>query len=99
MCSEPTCFGLCGSETSYWRISPVPQQDAYKNRSSSERSMSVNSGGTALKPFSSGGNNSGSAGSAGISITFFKLHFPLSRVQSQMDEERSFSETTTPTNP
>ena len=33
--------------------------------------MSVTSGGTALKPFSIGGNWSGSAGSAGMSMIFF----------------------------
>src|SRR6185295_17692348 len=39
-----------------------------------ERSMSVTRGGTALKPFKSGGSRSGSAGSAGISMIFFTAH-------------------------
>jgi hypothetical protein len=41
--------------------------------------MSVTSGGTALKPFSSGGRSSALAGSAGMSITFFTPQFPPSR--------------------
>src|SRR5215472_15857010 len=62
--------------------------------------MSVRSGGTALKPFNSGGSCSGSAGSAGMSITFLIAHLPLSsRCQSHIELERSFSETTTPTKP
>src|SRR5271167_4528655 len=65
--------------------------------------MSVISGGTALKPFNRGGRLSGSAGSAGISITLRTAHLlflpPSSRYHIQMDDERSFSETTTPTNP
>ena len=36
--------------------------------------MSVTSGGTALNPLSSGGRASGSAGSAGISITLRTFH-------------------------
>ena len=36
--------------------------------------MSVTSGGTALNPLSSGGRTSGSAGSAGISMTFLTFH-------------------------
>src|SRR5436190_24333779 len=99
MCTEPVSFGLNGSETSYCRNSPVPQQEIYRNRSSSERLMSLTSGGTALKPLSSGGKTSGSAGSAGISIILSIPHLPLSRCQSQMDDERSFSDTTTPRNP
>ena len=39
--------------------------------------MSVTSGGTALKPCSSGGRSAGSAGSAGISITFRTAHLPF----------------------
>ena len=65
--------------------------------------MSVTNGGTALKPFSSGGSFSGSAGSAGISITLRTAHLPFlppsSRYHIQMEDERSFRETTTPTNP
>src|SRR5207245_4771348 len=99
--TEPVCTGRKGSETSYCRSSPVPQQETYKNRSSSERFMSVTRGGTALKPLSKGGNCSGSAASAGISITFrtFQelLPFASSRYQIQIEEERSFSDVTTPT--
>src|SRR5262245_22595889 len=100
---EPVFLGFAGSLTSYCRNSPVPQHDTYKNLSSSDRLISVTSGGTALKPFNSGGRSSGSAGSAGISITFFAAHFPFlplpSRCHIQIAEERSFRETTTPTNP
>ena len=98
--TEPVSFGLNGSDTSYCCNSPVPQQETYRYRSSSERLRSVTNGGTALNPFSSGGSFSGSAGSAGISITFRTLNSPLpfclSRYQSQTDAERSFSEVTTP---
>src|SRR5437660_6513304 len=79
--------------------SPVPQQETYRNLSSSDKLMSVTSGGTALKSLSIGGNFSGSAGSAGISITFFKSHAPLLRCQSQIDADKSLSETTTPLKP
>src|SRR5207249_5045833 len=65
--------------------------------------MSVTNGGTALKPCSRGGRFSGSAGSAGISITFRTAHLlflpPSSRYHIQMEDERSFREMTTPTNP
>src|SRR5438445_3531341 len=101
--TEPVCTGRKGSETSYCRSSPVPQQETYKNRSSKERFMSVTKGGTALKPWSSGGNCPGSAASAGISITLrtFQelLPFVPSRCQTHIEEERSFSEVTTPTKP
>src|SRR5438270_6454635 len=40
-CTEPVFFGCNGSETSYCRNSPVPKQETYKKRSSSERLMSV----------------------------------------------------------
>ena len=39
--------------------------------------MSVMNGGTAPKPFSMGGSSWGSAGSAGISITFLMAHLPF----------------------
>src|ERR1051325_7873684 len=55
--------------------------------------MSDTSGGTALKYLSIAGNFSGSAGSAGISITFFKPQAPLSRCHSQTDADKSFSGT------
>ena len=61
--------------------------------------MSVTRGGTAPKGFRAGGSRSGSAGSAGISITFRTPHLPSSRYQAQMDEERSLREITTPTKP
>src|SRR5947209_3742955 len=65
--------------------------------------MSVTNGGTALKPCSRGGRFPGSAGSAGISITLRTAHLlflpPSSRYHVQMEDERSFRETTTPTNP
>src|SRR5689334_24204248 len=96
---DPVFFGFNGSETSYCWISPVPQHEMYRNLSSSDKLMSVTSGGTALKSLSIAGNFAGSAGSAGISITFFKSHAPLSRCQSQTDADKSFNETTTPTNP
>src|SRR5688572_25803092 len=104
MRNEPVFRGLNGSVTSYWMNSPVPQHDTYKNRSSSERLMSVTSGATALNPCNSGGRDAGSAGSAGISITFLTAHVPVplsppSRYQTQMDDERSFNDTTTPTKP
>src|ERR1700690_1011992 len=103
-CTEPINLGLNGSETSYWRISPVPQQEAYRNRSSTERLMSVSNGGTALNPCRSGGSWLASAGSAGISMTFFTSNFPFdpflfARCHSQMELERSLSDVTTPTNP
>src|SRR5262245_51555397 len=100
---EPVFFGFAGSLTSYCKNSPVAQHDTYKNLSSSDKLMSVIRGGTALKPFSSGGKSSASAGSAGISITFFAAHFPFfplpSRYHSQIEPERSFSESTTPAKP
>src|SRR5205085_589086 len=98
-CTDPVFRGWKESETSYCKNSPVPKQETYRKRSSSERLMSVMSGGTALKPCSSGGRVAGSAGSAGISITFLIPHLPLSRCHSQIDAERSFSETTTPRKP
>src|SRR5205823_3997008 len=65
--------------------------------------MSVTNGGTALKPFSNGGSFSGSAGSAGISITLRTAHFPFfppsSRNHIQIEDERSLSEMPTLTKP
>src|SRR5271167_3835857 len=64
--------------------------------------MSVMNGGTALKPGRKDGNFSGSAGSAGISITLRTAHLPFlppsSRYHIQIEAERSLSETTTPAN-
>ena len=64
-----------------------------------DRSMSVTSGGTALKPLSSGGSWSGSAASAGISMTFLTAHLLPSRYQTQIDEDRSFTLMTALTKP
>src|SRR6516164_3601469 len=85
----PVSLGLNGFDTSYCCRSPVPQQATYKKRSSIERSRSVTSGGTALKPLSTGGRRSGSAGSAGIEMIFFTAHLLPSRYQVQIDEDRS----------
>src|SRR5215208_2101593 len=94
-----TSWGRKGSRTSYCRKSPVPQQATYRNRSSRLRLMSVINGGTAPNGFSAGGSRSGSAGSAGISMTFSAFQVSFSRYQVQTDEERSFSESTVLTNP
>ena len=70
--------------------------------------MSVTSGATTLNPFKIGGRFAGSAGSAGISITFRIAHSPVdplpffllvSRYHSQIDDDRSFSDMTTLANP
>ena len=50
--------------------------------------MSVTSGGTALKPLSSGGSSSSVAGSAGISMIFLTAHLSPSLYQVQIDDER-----------
>src|SRR6266511_4769186 len=99
MCSEPVCLGLNGSETSYCSSWPVPQHDTYSCRSSSDKLMSVMNGGTAPKPLSIGGSSSGSAGSAGTSITLRIAHEPLSRYQTQIEAERSFRLVTAPEKP
>src|SRR3712207_8449128 len=78
---EPTSRGAAGSETSYCLSSPVPQQDTYSIRSSTDRSMSVTSGGTAENGLSAGGRSSGSAGSAGGVVTLSALPFSPSREQ------------------
>ena len=65
--------GFIGSVTSYCRSSPVPQQATYRKRSSSDRSMSLISGGTAPKPFSSGGSTAASSGSGGITAVLAML--------------------------
>src|SRR6478672_334438 len=98
-CTEPVSTGLKGSDTSYCFSSPVPKHDTYRNRSSSERLMSVTSGGTAPNPLSNGGSLSASAGSAGISMTFRILHEPPSRYHAQTDADRSLMLVTTPTKP
>src|SRR5215469_17548656 len=86
----PVSLGLNGSETSYCCRSPVPQHATYRKRSSIDRSMSVTSGGTALKPLSTGGRSSALAGSAGIEITFLTAQPSPSRYQVQIDDDRSF---------
>src|SRR5262245_36489 len=98
-CTDPVNCGLNGSDTSYCRSSPVPQHETYNWRSSSDRLMSVTSGGTALKPLSSGGRSDASAGSAGMSSTLVTAHAPPSRCHTQIDDDRSLSDTTTPTKP
>src|SRR5690242_1279270 len=96
---EPTCLGENGSLTSYCLSSPVPQHDTYRNRSSSDRSMSLMSGGTALNGLSAGGSTPSSAGSAGMVIVFFALNVPLSRYHVQTDPDRSAVLITTPAKP
>src|SRR5262245_2811221 len=98
-CTDPVSFGSNGLATSYWRSSPVPQQETYKKRSSRERLISVMRGGTALNPCNIGGSKPGSAGSAGTSMIFLTPHCPLCLCQTQIEPERSFSETTTPRKP
>ena len=97
--TEPVSCALKGSETSYWRNSPVPQQDTYRNRSSSDRLISVTSGGTTPRSFSMGGKMAGSAGSAGTSITLRMAHCSPSLCQTQTALERFCKLTTTPTKP
>src|SRR5262245_24221642 len=98
--TEPVSTGLNGSETSNCFSSPVPQHDKYRNRSSSDRLISVTSGGTAPKPLRSGGRSSAAAGSAGISFTLRRRHVPdlllPSRCHTQIDDERSLRLVTTP---
>ena len=98
--TEPVSRGLRGSLTSKRFSSPVPKQDTNNERSSTERTMSVTSGGTAPNGFRASGSWSGSAGSAGIEITFSAPKAPSSpRDHSQTEAERSAVETTTPTKP
>src|SRR5207237_1806854 len=61
--------------------------------------MSVMIGGTAAKGFSAGGSRSGSAGSAGIVITFSALQSSPSRNQRHTEPDKSSVEITTPTKP
>src|SRR5450631_1380723 len=91
MCTEPASLGFRGSVTSYWRISPVPQQATYKNLSSMDKSMSVTSGGTAPNPCRSGGNWSFGAGSAGMVAVFSMWNLPPSRHQVQIEPSRFVS--------
>jgi hypothetical protein len=59
----------------------------------------VTSGGTALKPFSTGGKRSGSAGSAGISMIFLTAHLSPSRYQVQIEADKSLRLITALTKP
>ena len=61
--------------------------------------MSVMIGGTAANGFSAGGSRSGSAGSAGMVITFSAFHSSPSRNQRHTEPDRSSVEITTPTKP
>src|SRR5829696_4715244 len=97
--TDPVSTGLRMSATSYCLSSPVPQQDTYSQRSSTDRSMSETSGGTAPNGLSAGGSRSGSAGSAGMVMTSRTAQRSPSRYQAQMDPERSSTLITTPTNP
>src|SRR5271167_1960661 len=97
--TDPTCFGFAGSDTSNCFISPVPQHETYKYRSSTDRSMSVMSGGTAANGLRAGGRRFGSAGSAGMVMTFSAFHSCSSRNQRQTEPDRSSVEITTPTKP
>src|SRR5579859_1674511 len=98
--TDPVCTGWNGSLTSYCFISPVPQHDTYRYLSSTDRPMSLTSGGTAPNPCSSGGSCSAGAGSAGIVMTLVTAQRPpSSSCQSQIDADRSSRLTTTPTNP
>ena len=97
--TEPVSRGWKMSLTSYCLSSPVPQQDTYSQRSSTDRSMSDTSGGTAPNGWSDGGRSSGSAGSAGMVITLRTAHRPPSRCHSHTEPDRSSALITTPTNP
>src|SRR3712207_8372760 len=68
-------------------------------RSSTDRSMSVTSGGVAAKGLSAGGRSAGSAGAAGVVMTFSAFHSAPSRNQRHTDADRSAGGTTTPTKP
>src|ERR687893_2309794 len=98
-CTDPVSRGCAGSLTSYCLSSPMPQHDTYSCWSSTERLMSVISGGTAPNGFSAGGRASASADCAGIVITFSAAQLPPSRCQRHTEADRSWVDTTTPTNP
>src|SRR5207344_2073010 len=83
--TEAVSRGWNGSATSYCLSSPVPQQDTYSQRSSTDRSMSEISGGTAPKGFSAGGRSSASAGSAGMVITLLTAQRPPSLCHDHTD--------------
>ena len=77
----------------------MPQQDTYSQRSSTDRSMSEISGGTAPNGLRAGGSSSGSAGSAGMVMTLLATHRSPSFCHRKIDPERSSTLMTTPTNP
>ena len=87
------------SLTSYCLSSPVPQHDTYSQRSSTDRSMSLISGGTAPNGLRAGGSSSGSAGSAGMVMTLRTAQRVAVAVPGQIDPDRSSTLMTTPTNP
>jgi hypothetical protein len=97
--TEPVSCGLKGSATSYCLSSPVPQQATYSQRSSTDRSMSEISGGTAPNGFSAGGSRSGSAGSAGMVTALRAAQRSPSLCHIQIEPERSSTLITAPTNP
>src|SRR6266498_2993731 len=97
--TEPASRGLDGSLTSYCLSSPVPQQETYSQRSSTDRSMSETSGGTAPKGCSAGGRSSGSAGWAGMVTTLRTAQRSPSWCHSHTDPDRSSTLMTTPTKP
>src|SRR6266540_3578178 len=96
---EPVSRGLNGSLTSYCLSSPVPQHDTYSQRSSTDRSMSDTSGGTAPNGLSAGGSSSESAGSAGMVTTLLTAQRSPSRCHSHTEPDRSSTLITTPTKP
>src|SRR3989442_15889737 len=97
--TEPASLGLCGSLTSYCLSSPVPQHDTYSQRSSTDRSMSVTSGGTAPKGCSAGGSSEASAGSAGGGITLFAPPRAASPDHHPHQAQRTAAPVTTPGRP
>src|SRR5215472_19374352 len=97
--TEPVSRGRNGSVTSYCLSSPVPKHDTYSQRSSTDRLMSVISGGAAPKGFSAGGRSSGLAGSAGTVMTLQAAQRSPSLYHSHTDADRSSTLITTPANP
>src|SRR3954454_19227639 len=98
--TEPVSRGLRGSETSKRLSSPVPQHETTSERSSTDRAMSVTSGGTAPKGWRVGGSWSASAGSAGGGGTLSALKAPSPCFShSHTEADRSAVEVTTATKP
>src|SRR5215203_6509751 len=67
--TDPVSRGLNGSVTSYCLSSPVPQHDTYSQRSSTDRSMSEMSGGTAPEGLQGRGEQVGVGGLGGMVMT------------------------------